>query len=142
MGLEKAQTDGLWVNAARNGISVPIVEYGQDAPHFYDLKQKDRMAVSCWLLLNIRPAKPGTPAAYMTSQEVAELASFFTGVCLNAVQAREALLLLAIAPWGASGRDWVYRVDRDSPCAMLAPNGNGGLIRTDRSCHVKSAGVS
>ena len=142
MGLEKAQTDGLWVNAARNGISVPIVEYGQDAPHFYDLTQKDRMAVSCWLLLNIRPAKPGTPAAYMTSQEVAELASFFTGVCLNAVQAREALLLLAIAPWGASERDWVYRVDRDSPCAMLAPNGNGGLVRTDRSCHVKSAGVS
>lgn len=138
----KAQSDRLWGNAARNGISVPIVEYGQDAPHFYDLSEKDRMAESCWLLLNIRPAKPGTPAAYMTSQEVAELASFFTGVRLNAVQAREALLLLAIAPWDASGRDWVYRIDRDSPCAMLAPNGNGGLVRTDRSCHVKSAGVS
>ena len=142
MRLEKAQSDRLWANAARNGISVPIVEYGQDAPHFYDLTQKDRMAVSCWLFLNIRPAKPGTPAAYMTSQEVAELASFFTGICLNSTQAREALLLLAIAPWDASGRDWVYRVDRDSPCAMLAPNGNGGLVRTDRSCHVKSAGVS
>lgn len=100
------------------------------------------MAVSCWLLLNIRPAKPGTPAAYMTSQEVAELASFFTGICLNSTQAREALLLLAIAPWDASGRDWVYRVERDSSCAMLAPNGNGGLVRTDRSCHVKSASVS
>lgn len=78
----------------------------------------------------------------MTSQEVAELASFFTGICLNSTQAREALLLLAIAPWDASGRDWVYRVDRDSPCAMLAPNGNGGLAVRDRSCHVKSAGVS
>lgn len=142
MGLEKAQSDSLWVNAARNGISVPIVNCGQDAPHLYDLSEKDRMGVSCWLLLNIRPAKPGTPAAYMTSQEVAELASFFTGICLNSTQAREALLLLAIAPWDASGRDWVYRVDRDSPCAMLAPNGNGGLVRTDRSCHVKSAGVS
>lgn len=142
MGLEKAQSDRLWVNAARNGISVPIVNCGQDAPHLYDLSEKDRMGVSCWLLLNIRPAKPGTPAAYMTSQEVAELASFFTGICLNSTQAREALLLLAIVPWDASGRDWVYRVDRDSPCAMLAPNGNGGLVRTDRSCHVKSAGVS
>jgi len=142
MGLEKAQSDRLWANAARNGITVPIVEYGQDAPHFYDLSEKDSMTVSCWLLLNIRPAKPGTPAAYMTSQEAAELASFFTGVRLNAVQAREALLLLAIAPWDASGRDWVYRIDRDSPCAMLAPDGNGGLVRTDRSCHVKSAGVS
>ena len=142
MGLEKAQTDGLWVNAARNGISVPTVNCGQDAPHFYDLTQKDRMAASCWLLLNIRPAKPGTPAAYMTSQETAELASFFTSVCLNSTQAREALLLLAIAPWDASGRDWVYRVDRDSPCAMLALDGNGGLVRTDRSCHVKSVGVS
>ena len=142
MRLEKAQSDRLWANAARNGISVPIVEYGQDAHHFYDLTQKDRMAVSCWLFLNIRPAKPGTPAAYMTSQEVAELASFFTSVCLNSTQAREALLLLSIAPWDASGRDWVYRIDRDSPCAMLAPDGNGGLVRTDRSCHVKSAGVS
>ena len=142
MGLEKAQSDRLWVNAARNGISVPIVNCGQDAPHLYDLSEKDRMGVSCWLLLNIRPAKPGTPAAYMTSQEVAELASFFTGICLNSTQAREALLLLAIVPWDASGRDWVYRVDRDSPCAMLAPNGNGGLVRTDRSCHVKSVGGS
>ena len=142
MGLEKAQSDSLWVNAARNGISVPIVNCGQDAPHFYDLPEKDRMTVSCWLLLNIRPAKPGTPAAYMTSQEVAELASFFTGICLNSTQAREALLLLAIAPWDASWRDWVYRVDRDSPYAMLAPDGNGGLVRTDRRCHVKSAGVS
>ena len=142
MGLEKAQSDRLWVNAARNGISVPIVNCGQDAPHLYDLSEKDRMGVSCWLLLNIRPAKPGTPAAYMTSQEVAELASFFTGICLNSTQAREALLLLAIVPWDASGRDWVYRVDRDSPCAMLAPNGNGGLAVRDRSCHVKSAGVS
>lgn len=138
----KKQSDRLWANATRNGISVPIVNCGQDAPHFYDLTQKDRMAVSCWLLLNIRPAKPGTPAAYMTSQEVAELASFFTGICLNSTQAREALLLLAIAPWDASGRDWVYRVERDSSCAMLAPNGNGGLVRTDRSCHVKSASVS
>lgn len=138
----KAQSDRLWANAARNGISVPIVECGQDAPHFYDLSEKDRMAVSCWLLLNIRPAKPGTPAAYMTSQEAAELASFFTGVCLNAVQVREALLLLAIAPWDDSGRDWVYRIDRDSPCAMLTPDGNGGLAVRDRSCHVKSAGVS
>ena len=138
----KEQSDSLWTNAARNGISVPIVECGQDAPHFYDLSEKDRMAVSCWLVLNIRPARPGTPAAYMTSQEVAELAYFFTSVWLNAVQAREALLLLAIAPWDASGRDWVYRIDRDSPCAMLAPDGNGGLVRTDRSCHVKSASVS
>ena len=97
------------------------------------------MAVSCWLLLNIRPAKPGAHATYMTSQDVAELASFFTGVCLNVAQVREALSLLAIDPWDA---DWVYRVDRDSPCAMLASNGNGGLVRTDRSCHVKSAGVS
>jgi len=142
MGIEKVQSDSLWANAARNGISVPIVNCGQDAPHFYDLPEKDRMAISCWLLLNIRPARPGTPAAYMTSQEVAELATFFTGICLNSTQAREAMLLLAIAPWDASGRDWVYRVDRDSPCAMLAPNGNGGLVRTDRSCHVKSAGVS
>lgn len=142
MGLEKAQSERLWSNKDHIGISVPIVNCGQDAPHFYDLPEKDHMAVLCWLLLNIRPAKPGTPAAYMTSQEVAELASFFTGICLNSTQAREALLLLAIAPWDASGRDWVYRVDRDSPCAMLAPNGNGGLVRTDRSCHVKSAGVS
>ena len=138
----KKQSDRLWSNAARNGISVPIVNCGQDAPHFYDLPEKDRMAISCWLLLNIRPARPGTPAAYMTSQEVAELATFFTGICLNSTQAREAMLLLAIAPWDASGREWVYRIDRDSPCAMLAPDGNGGLVRTDRSCHVKSAGVS
>ena len=103
----KAQTDGLWVNKDHIGISVPIVDCGQDAPHFYDLSEKDRMAVSCWLLLNIRPARPGTPAAYMTSQEVAELVSFFTGVRLNSTQAREALLLLAIAPWDASGRDWL-----------------------------------
>ena len=100
----KEQSDSLWTNAARNGISVPIVECGQDAPHFYDLSEKDRMAVSCWLVLNIRPARPGTPAAYMTSQEVAELASFFTGICLNSTQAREALLLLAIAPWDSLGR--------------------------------------
>ena len=142
MRLEKAQSDSLWANKDHIGISVPIVNCGQDAPHFYDLSEKDRIAVSCWLLLNIRPARPGTPAAYMTSQEAAELAFFFTGVWMNAVQAREALLLLAIAPWDASGRDWVYRIDRDSPCAMLAPDGNGGLVRTDRSCHVKSAGVS
>lgn len=100
---------------------------------------KDRMAVLCWLLLNIRPAKPGAPAAYLASQDIAELASFFTGIRLNGIQVREALLLLAIAPWDA---DWVYRVDRDSPCAMLAPDGNGGLARTDRSCHVKSVGSS
>ena len=139
MGLEKAQSDSLWVNAARNGIPVPIINCGPDIPHFHDLPEKDRMAVLCWLLLNIRPAKPGAPATYMTSQDVAELASFFTGVCLNVAQVREALSLLAIDPWDA---DWVYRVDRDSPCAMLASNGNGGLVRTDRSCHVKSAGVS
>ena len=139
MRLEKAQSERLWSNKDHIGISVPIVNCGQDAPHFYDLSQKDRMAVSCWLLLNIRPAKPGAHATYMTSQDVAELASFFTGVCLNVAQVREALSLLAIDPWDA---DWVYRVDRDSPCAMLASNGNGGLVRTDRSCHVKSAGVS
>ena len=139
MGLERAQTDGLWVNKDHIGISVPIVECGQEVAHFYDLNQKDRMVVSCWLFLNIWPAKPGTPAAYMTSQEVAELASFFTGICLNSTQVREALLLLAITPWDA---DWLYRVDRDSPCAMLAPDGNGGLAVRDRSCHVKSAGIS
>ena len=138
----KEQSERLWSNKDHIGISVPIVNCGQDAPHFYDLSEKGRMAVSCWLFLNIRPAKPGTPAAYMTSQEAAELASFFTSVCLNSTQAREAMLLLAIAPWDASGREWVYRIDRDSPCAMLAPDGNGGLVRTDRSCHVKSAGVS
>ena len=137
----KVQSDRLWGNKDHIGISVPIVNCGQDAPHFYDLSEKNRMAVSCWLLLNIRPAKPGTPAAYMTSQDVAELASFFTGICLNAAQVREALLLLAIEPWEASGRDWVYRVDRESPCAMLDPDGNGGLVRTDRSCHVKSLGA-
>ena len=138
----KMQSDSLWENKEHIGISVPIVNCGQDALHFYNLSEKDRTAVLCWLLLNIRPAKPGTPAAYMTSQEAAELASFFTGIRLNGTQAREALLLLAIAHWDASGRDWVYRVDRDSPCAMLAPDGNGGLIRTDRSCHVKSVGSS
>lgn len=60
MGLEWAQSDRPRANAARNGISVPIVNCGQDAPHFYDLPEKDHMAVLCWLLLNIRPAKPGT----------------------------------------------------------------------------------
>ena len=138
----KAQSERLWSNKDHIGVSVPIVNCGQDAPHFYDLSEKDRMAISCWLLLNIRPARPGTPAAYMTSQEAAELASFFTGIWLNSMQVQEALLLLAIEPWDASGRDWVYRVDRESPCAMLAPDGNGGLVRTDRSCHVKSAGFS
>ena len=137
--MEKVQSDRLWANKEHIGISVPIVECGQDAPHFYDLPDKDRMAVLCWLLLNIRPAKPGAPAAYLASQDIAELASFFTGIRLNGIQVREALLLLAIAPWDA---DWVYRVDRESPCAMIAPDGNGGLVRTDRSCHVKSAGVS
>ena len=137
--MEKVQSDRLWANKEHIGISVPIVECGQDAPHFYDLPDKDRMAVLCWLLLNIRPAKPGAPAAYLASQDIAELASFFTGIRLNGIQVREALLLLAIAPWDA---DWVYRVDRDSPCAMLAPDGNGGLARTDRSCHVKSVGSS
>ena len=135
----KEQTRRLWTNKDLNGIPVPIINCGPDIPHFHDLPEKDRMAVLCWLLLNIRPAKPGAPATYMTSQDVAELASFFTGVCLNVAQVREALSLLAIDPWDA---DWVYRVDRDSPCAMLASNGNGGLVRTDRSCHVKSAGVS
>ena len=139
MRLEKAQSERLWSNKDHIGISVPIVNCGQDAPHFYDLSQKDRMAVSCWLLLNIRHAKPGAHATYMTSQDVAELASFFTGVCLNVAQVREALSLLAIDPWDA---DWVYRVDRESPCAMLAPDGHGGLARMDRSCHVKSVGGS
>lgn len=140
--MEKVQSDRLWSNKDHIGISVPIVNCGQDAPHFYDLSEKDRMGVSCWLLLNIRPAKPGAPAAYMTAQDVMELASFFTGICLNVAQVREAILLLAIAPWDTSGRDWVYRVDRESPCAMLAPDGHGGLARTDRSCHVKSVGGS
>ena len=138
----KEQTRRLWTNKDLNGIPVPIINCGPDIPHFHDLPEKDRMAVFCWLLLNIRPAKPGTPAAYMTSQDVAELASFITSVCLNTAQVREALLLLAIAPWDASGRDWVYRLDRDSPCAMLAPDGNGGLVVRDRSCHVKSVGAS
>ena len=140
--MEKVQSDRLWSNKDHIGISVPIVNCGQDAPHFYDLSEKDRMGVSCWLLLNIRPAKPGAPAAYMTAQDVMELASFFTGICLNVAQVREAILLLAIAPWDTSGRGWVYRVDRESPCAMLAPDGHGGLARTDRSCHVKSVGGS
>lgn len=138
----KAQSDRFWSNTARNGISVPIVNCGQDAPHFYDLPKKDRMAVLCWLLLNIHPAKPEKPGAYLTSQEIAELASFFMDIRLNSIQAREALLLLAIVPWDASGRDWAYRVDRESPCAMLAPDGNGGLARRDRSCRVKSVSVS
>ena len=129
----------LWTNKDLNGIPVPIINCGQDTIHFHDLPEKDRMAVLCWLLLNIRPAKPGKPGAYLTSQETAELASFFTGIRLNSIQVQEALLLLAVDPWDA---DWAYRVDRDSPCAMLAPDGNGGLVRTDRSCHVKSAGVS
>ena len=141
-GRKRTQTDTLWANADQTSISLPIITSGPDTIHFHALSEKDRMAVSCWLLLNIRPAKPGAPAAYMTSQDVAELASFFTGIRLSGIQAREALLLLAIAPWDASGRDWVYRVDRDSPCAMLAPDGNGGLARTDRSCHVKSVGSS
>lgn len=129
----KEQTRRLWTNKDLNGIPVPIVEGGPDITHFHDLQEKDRMAVLCWLLLNLRPAKPGKPAAYLTSQETAELASFFTGVRLNSVQAREALLLLAIVPWDAVGRDWVYRVDRESPCTMLALDGNGGLVRKDRS---------
>ena len=132
----------LWTNKDLNGIPVPVVNCGPDIPHFHDLPEKDRMAVLCWLLLNIRPAKPGAPAAYLASQDIAELAFFFTGVRLNSIQVREALLLLAIDPWDASGRDWVYRVDRESPCAMLAPDGNGGLVRRDRSCHVKSVSVS
>lgn len=138
----KMQSDRLWENKEHIGISVPIVNCGQDALHFYNLSEKDRTAVLCWLLLNIRPGRPGTPAAYMTSQDVVELASFFTGVCLNVAQVREALLLLAIEPWDAFGWDWVYRVDRESPCAMLAPDENGGLVRRDRSCHVKSVSVS
>lgn len=129
----------LWTNKDLNGIPVPIINCGPDIPHFHDLPEKDRMAVLCWLLLNIRPAKPGKPGAYLTSQETAELASFFTGIRLNSIQVREALLLLAIDPWDA---DWVYRVDRESPCAMLAPDGNGGLVRRDRSCRVKSVSVS
>ena len=137
----KMQSDRLWANKEHIGISVPIVNCGQDALHFYNLSEKDRTAVLCWLLLNIRPGRPGTPAAYMTSQDVVELASFFTGVCLNVAQVREALLLLAIEPWDAFGWDWVYRVDRESPCAMLTPDGRGGLARTDRSCHVKSVGA-
>ena len=135
----KERTDRLWSNADLNGIPVPIINCGPDILHFHALSEKDRMAVLCWLLLNIRPAKPGKPAAYLTSHDIAELASFFTGVRLNSIQVREALLLLAIDPWDA---DWVYRVDRESPCAMLAPDGNGGLVRRDRSCHVKSVSVS
>ena len=138
-GRKRTQTDTLWSDKDLNGISVPIVNCGPDIPHFHDLPDKDRMAVLCWLLLNIRPAKAGAPAAYLASQDIAELASFFTGIRLNGIQVREALLLLAIAPWDA---DWVYRVDRESPCAMLAPDGHGGLARTDRSCHVKSVGGS
>lgn len=129
----------LWTNKDLNDTTVPIVNGGPDTIHFYDLSEKDRMAVVCWLLLNIRPAKPGKPAAYLTSHDIAELASFFTGVRLNSIQVREALLLLAIAPWDA---DWLYRVDRESPCSMLAPDGNGGLVRKDRSCRVKSVSVS
>lgn len=138
----RTQLDRLWSNKDLNGTTVPIVNCGPDTIHFHALSEKDRMAVLCWLLLNIRPAKPGKPAAYLTSQETAELASFFTGVRQSSLQVREALLLLAIDPWDASGRDWVYRVDRESPCAMLAPDGHGGLVRTDRSCHVKSVSVS
>ena len=138
----KMRTDRLWSDKNLNGSTVPVVNCGPDTIHFYALSEKDRMAVLCWLLLNIRPAKPGKPAAYLTSQETAELASFFTGIRLNAAQVREALLLLAATPWDTFGRDWVYRVDRESPCAMLAPDGNGGLVRRDRSCHVKSVSVS
>ena len=138
----KKLTDRLWSTKELNGTTVPIVNCGPDTIHFYDLSEKDRMAVLCWLLLNIRPAKPGKPAAYLTSQEASELAFFFTGVRQSSIQVREALLLLAAAPWDASGRDWIYRVDRESPCAMLAPDGNGGLVRRDRSCHVKSVRVS
>ena len=135
----KMRTDRLWSDKNLNGSTVPVVNCGPDTIHFYALPKKDRMAILCWLLLNIRPAKPGKPAAYLTSQETAELASFFTGVRLNSIQVREALLLLAIDPWDADG---IYRVDRESPCAMLAPDGNGGLVRKDRSCHVKSVSVS
>ena len=138
----RTQLDRLWSDKDLNGTTVPIVNGGPDTIHFYDLSEKDRMAVLCWLLLNIRPAKPGQHAAYLTSQETAELASFFTGIRLNAAQVREALLLLAATPWDTFGRDWIYRVDRESPCAMLAPDENGGLVRRDRCCHVKSAGVS
>ena len=138
----KEQTRRLWTNKDLNGIPVPIINCGPDIPHFHDLPEKDSMAVLCWLLLNIHPAKPEKPGAYLTSQEIAELASFFMDIRLNSIQAREALLLLAIVPWDASGRDWAYRVDRESPCAMLAPDGNGGLARRDRSCRVKSVSVS
>ena len=129
----------LWTNKDLNGIPVPIINCGPDILHFHALPEKDRMAVLCWLLLNIRPAKPGKPGVYLTSQETAELASFFTGIRLNSIQVQEALLLLAVDPWDA---DWLYRVDRESPCSMLAPDGNGGLVRKDRSCHVKSVSVS
>ena len=135
----KMRTDRLWSDKNLNGSTVPVVNCGPDTIHFYALSEKDRMAVLCWLLLNIRPAKPGKPAAYLTSQETAELASFFTGIRQSSIQVREALLLLAIDPWDA---DWIYRVDRGSPCAMLAPDENGGLVRKDRSCHVKSVSVS
>lgn len=138
-GRKRTQTDTLWSNAAQTSISLPIVNNGLDTIHFYDLPEKDRMAVLCWLLLNIRPVKPGAPAAYLASQDIAELASFFTGIRLSGIQVREALLLLAIDPWDAG---WIYRVDRESPCAMLAPDGNGGLVRRDRSCRVKSVSVS
>ena len=136
---KRTQTDTLWSNAAQTSISLPIVNNGLDTIHFYDLPEKDRMAVLCWLLLNIRPVKPGAPAAYLASQDIAELASFFTGIRLSGIQVCEALLLLAIDPWDAG---WIYRVDRESPCAMLAPDGNGGLVRRDRSCRVKSVSVS
>ena len=53
----------LWTNKDLNGIPVPVVNCGPDIPHFHDLPEKDRMAVLCWLLLNIRPAKPGKPGA-------------------------------------------------------------------------------
>ena len=135
----KMRRDRLWSDKNLNGSTVPIVNCEPDTIHFHALPEKDRMAVLCWLLLNIRPAKPGQHAAYLTSQETAELASFFTDIRLNSIQVQEALLLLAVDPWDA---DWLYRVDRESPCAMLAPDGNGGLARKDRSCHVKSVSIS
>ena len=138
-GRQRTQTDTRGSNANQTSISLPIVNGGPDTIHFHALPRKDRMAVLCWLLMNIRPVKPGAPAAYMTSHDIAELASFFTGVRLNSIQVREALLLLAIDPWDA---DWIYRVDRERPCAMIAPDGNGGIKQTDRSCHVKAVGGS
>lgn len=124
----------MWSAYDAEGMLTPCAD-GGELP-FGMLPEEERLTSCRWFVLSVWPQRGKGSAAFIRSHELGDLLYFYTGVSLTDNQVQESLMLLGIESWGINGEDCVYRISRDCPCASIALDGEGGIKRIDRSCHV------